>query len=124
MIDPPGGIEDPGEPGTHRVVIGHVDLEQLHRHPGVIGHAAQLVGLRDRTHRARSPGDPFAARWMAVARPMPELAPVTTVTGRSREWSGSVLFDWMRRQGDAQRRHGGEPGTEPDLRSARMIAAG
>ena len=72
----------------HRLVVGDVELDQLHVDATIGCHCAELGGPVAVPHGSDYRG--LAAKWMAVARPMPEFAPVTTATEALS--SGNGLF--------------------------------
>ena len=91
VVDAAGLVEDLARsPRGHRVVLGDVELDEARprRRPASAIIACNL-SLRDVARTVPYTRWPCRARWMAVARPMPELAPVTTETGR-RSWRDST----------------------------------
>ena len=75
-----GTVEDLVEAAPDRCVVGDVELHEPHLDAPLGRHGDELVA-RSLLRTVPYTSWPRAARWIAVARPMPEFAPVTTATG-------------------------------------------
>jgi hypothetical protein len=72
-----------------RGLVGHVDLERQRLPPPAISSATAAAASRRRS--AQTTANPSAAKRRAVARPMPDPAPVTSATGIAQTGSGAKI---------------------------------